>query len=251
MKIYVLASGSKGNATLLISNGRAILIDLGLSLSELKTRLAQVPFSYEDIEAVFYTHRHRDHYIDYKTINKQDVYATKGTVVLDNGHNLSFYQTYDLYGFQITVLPTSHDAEDSCGYVFFDGEHKFVYMTDTGYISDRNISYMKDADFYMIESNHDTKMLLQTNRPYELIQRILGDYGHLSNEDSALYVSEMIGPKTKQIILAHLSEEANDEKTALAAYHRIFAKLHINIDDFDVIAARQNEMVVGGVRHEN
>lgn len=90
------------------------------------------------------------------------------------------------------VLPTSHDARDSAGFVVDDGEKRLVYMTDTGYISEHNQTLMKDANFYILESNHNVRMLLKTNRPYDLIQRILGDEGHLSNEDSAMYASELL-----------------------------------------------------------
>jgi phosphoribosyl 1,2-cyclic phosphodiesterase len=93
--------------------------------------------------------------------------------------------------------------------VIENGNQKLVYMTDTGYISQANMAYMKNADYYVIESNHNVRMLLQTDRTFTLIQRILGDTGHLSNEDSAMYLTELVGDKTKEIFLAHLSEEAN------------------------------------------
>ena len=96
------------------------------------------------------------------------------------------------------VLPTSHDAKDSVGFIFDDGEESLAFMTDTGYISDKNISLMKNKTYYIIEANHNERMLLKTNRPYVLIQRILSDTGHLSNEASAHYVAEMDWGKTRR-----------------------------------------------------
>ena len=89
-------------------------------------------------------------------------------------------------------------------------------------------------------------MLLATNRPYELKQRILGDEGHLSNEDSAYYLTQCIGDKTKEIVLAHLSQEANTEEKALEAYLRVFRKEKINPDRFQIRAASQYEILIGG-----
>ena len=102
-------------------------------------------------------------------------------------------------------------------------------MTDTGFISEKNLEVMRNADYYIIESNHNIKMLLQTNRPAELKQRILSDFGHLSNEDSALYMSELIGDKTKEIALAHISEEANYNEKALGTYLRILKERIVDI----------------------
>ena len=74
----------------------------------------------------------------------------------------------------------------------------------------------------------------------------MGDYGHLSNEDAALYLSEAIGSRTKEIVLAHLSEEANTPETALACFNKIMAKRGVNINNISVRCAKQREMVCGG-----
>lgn len=246
MKYYILASGSKGNSTVLFSHGHAILIDMGLTLSEFRKRLADTPIKEEQIEAIFYTHRHSDHLRPLKTFPAQILYATAETLADPGVNELLPYASYQVEGFKITVLPTSHDARGSVGFVFDDGQRRLVYMTDTGYISERNMEYMRNADFYILESNHNIRMLLKTNRPYDLIQRILGDEGHLSNEDSAMYAAEMVGPKTKEIILAHLSEEANTPDTALAAYAKIFHKQHIDDGKIKLIPAAQWQVTCGG-----
>lgn len=247
MRYYILASGSKGNATVLECKGGRILIDLGLPLSDFNKRLSQYNLSIEDIDAVFYTHSHTDHFLrDYKSIDKHKIYATKETF---NNPLINFiepYSSYSVAGFNVLVLPISHDAENPVGFVIDDGEESLVYMTDTGYISDQNINYMKDKNYYIIEANHNERMLLQTNRPYVLIQRILGDKGHLSNEASAHYVAEMVGDKTKEIILAHLSEEANTPEIALAAFNKILPKKDIDISKINIRAAKQYLPISGG-----
>lgn len=227
-------------------HGHAILIDMGITLRRLKDGLASTPYRFEDISCVLFTHEHTDHLSGMHFFPLECRYAAKGTCDVLPEHELEAYMAYDINGFRVTVLPTSHDAVNPIGFVFECNDEKFAYMTDTGYVSERNITYMKNADYYMIESNHNIKMLLKTKRPYDLIQRILGDYGHLSNEDSAMYVSEMIGPKTREVVLAHISEEANTPEVALATYYKIFRKQHIELDRLYIHAASQNDMVVGG-----
>lgn len=246
MKFYIIASGSKGNATLVADHDHILLVDMGITLRKLKEGLASTPYRFEDISAVLFTHDHSDHLAgkDFFSVDKR--YAAKGTCDVLPEHELNVYSSYEIQGFKVTVLPTSHDAVNPVGFVFEIGEEKLVYMTDTGYISERNMTYMKNANYYIVESNHNIKMLLKTNRPYDLIQRILGDYGHLSNEDSAMYVSEMIGDKTREVVLAHLSEEANTPEVALATYFRIFRKRLIDLDGINIHAASQHELVVGG-----
>lgn len=247
MKFYILASGSKGNATVIECDQGRILIDLGIPLSELNRRLDIYHLSIEDIDAVLYTHNHSDHLIrDFKTIDKAKIYATKETFNQPGVNFITPYQGFFVAGFDIFVLPTSHDAVNSVGFIIKDKTQSLAYMTDTGYISDRNISYMKNMTYYIIEANHNERMLLQTDRPYVLIQRILGDKGHLSNEASAHYVAEMVGPETKEIILAHLSEEANTPEVALAAFHKILKKKYIDIESIDIRAAKQWEPISGG-----
>lgn len=246
MKFYIIASGSKGNATLVADHDRVLLIDMGITLKKLKEGLASTPYGFESIDAVLFTHDHSDHLAGKDFFPLEKRYAAKGTCDVLPEHELEVFTSYEIQGFKVTVLPTSHDAVNPVGFVFEKRDEKLVYMTDTGYISERNMAYMKNADYYIIESNHNIKMLLRTNRPYDLIQRILGDYGHLSNEDSAMYVSEMIGEKTREVVLAHLSEEANTPEVALATYFRIFRKRLIDIDRINIHAASQHQLVVGG-----
>ncbi len=246
MKFYIIASGSKGNATLVADHDSVLLIDMGITLKKLKDGLSSTPYRFEDIRAVLFTHDHSDHLAGKDFFSLEQRYAAKGTCETLPEHELKVYTTYDIEGFKVTVLPTSHDAVNPVGFVFEKKNEKLVYMTDTGYISERNLTYMKNAQYYIVESNHNIKMLLKTNRPYDLIQRILGDYGHLSNEDSAMYVSEMVGENTREVVLAHLSEEANTPEVALAAYFRIFRKRLIDIDRINIHAASQHQLVVGG-----
>ena len=89
----------------------------------------------------------------------------------------------------VTVIKTSHDTADSNGYVFSWLGKSIVYITDTGYINVRNFDKLKNKNIYVLESNHDVRLLREAKYPYYLQQRILSDKGHFSNKDPAYYLS--------------------------------------------------------------
>ena len=98
-----------------------------------------------------------------------------------------------------------------------------MYVTDTGYINVKYHDILKNRDLYIFESNHDIEMLNNSRYSFSLRKRILSDKGHLSNYDSAKYLSEFVGDKTKYILLAHLSEENN---TSDLAYNTLIDRLN-------------------------
>ncbi len=247
MKFYILASGSKGNATLVSDGQTQLLIDMGLTKKRLEECLAKTPFRLQDIHHVVYTHEHTDHLNGIDLFTPAQRWATQDTTDVLPDHRLQHYQEINIGSFIVVPLPVSHDAKDPIGLVVISRHDRLVYMTDTGYISEKNLSMMKNADYYIIESNHDVKMLLNTERTHTLKYRILGDSGHLSNEDSAMFVTEMVGPKTKQIYLAHLSEEANTPEKALEAYRKIFMRRRIDSEKISIKVAYQYDVVAGGL----
>lgn len=244
-----IASGSKGNATLVVSNNTVILIDMGITLTRLTEGLNEIGLTLEDIDAAFFTHDHADHISGLRFLSPKICYALEGTLP-SLANVLEVNKPIRIKGFMITPIRTSHDATNPCGYVLEDENEKFVYMTDTGVFVDGCLSLAKNPDYLILESNHDIKMLLKTNRTYELKQRIMSDVGHLCNEDSAVASLQIIGDKTKEIYLAHLSEEANTPEVALKAYRRIYNHFHVDIDKYKVVPLKQWESTLGG-HHEN
>lgn len=264
MRYHIFESGSKGNATLITSKDGNILIDDGISKKTLVSKLAEVGFTLDDISCVLITHSHSDHIKGLKAIPYIKYYCSKETfkevkkvigvdetVKLPPTHILSPFEKKVLFGFEIEVVPTSHDARGSYGFIIKKDNQKLVYMTDTGFVYEKVLSKIIDADYYIFESNHDIKMLLDTSRPQNLKDRIMGDRGHLSNEDCALYLSEVIGPSTKEIILAHLSEEANTPEKALCALLRIMEKRGISLENVIFKCASQKNTVSGGILIED
>ncbi len=246
MRYYVFNSGSKGNCTLLIADQHYLMIDMGVSKRGLQTKLIETGVPFEKIEHVLFTHSHTDHIKGLKYFNLDQIYATSLTCMVREDHTLVPYQTYMINGFKVTVIPTSHDVKGSIGFIIEYGDEKLVYVTDTGYLYEKTLPMIKNADYYIFESNHNVKMLLNTNRTQELKKRILGDYGHLSNEDCALYVTRALGEKTKEIVLAHISQEANTPELALETFNKIAEEGGISLNNISIRCASQEFTVSGG-----
>ena len=251
MHFNIIASGSKGNATIVIYKQTVILIDMGITLTRLQEGLAECHLKVEDISAAIFTHDHSDHIGGLRFISPNIQYALKKTLPGSLSHVVKINEPFVIGDFTIIPFKTSHDAKNPCGFKLIAGDETMVYMTDTGIFLEENLPLIKNPTYLIIESNHDIKMLLQTNRTFELKSRIMSDVGHLCNEDSAIAACQIIGPDTKEIILAHLSEEANTPEKALEVYDKVFKHFNININKYRVLCAHQHHSTLGGNLNEN
>ena len=246
----IIASGSKGNATIVTYKNTVLLIDMGITLERLTEGMEEIGLTPNDIDGAIFTHDHADHYKGLKFISPRKQYALEGTLPTSLSNIVNVNEPFHIKDMEIIPFRTSHDAKNPCGYKIIAGDEVMVYMTDTGVFLEENIPLIKDPTYLVIESNHDVKMLLQTNRPFDLKTRIMSDHGHLCNEDSAFAACQIIGPNTKEIVLAHLSEEANTPELALEAYKKIFTHFHINMNQFELKCAHQWHSTLGG-HHED
>lgn len=249
MKVIILGSGSKGNATLLITKTKKILIDAGFSLIRIKRSLEKYDYKLEEIDFILLTHEHNDHIAGLASIVKKYqklVYIPgKMSKVINRFIDRDSLILIDERDFivddvSIRFLPTSHDAIASVGFLIESYNESLVYITDTGYINARNLQCMHNKQLYIIESNHDPIMLMEGPYPYILKQRVLSMKGHLSNEMTGNYLDKIIGNDTKKIILAHISETNNLESLAIETVSSIINKHNVPIE-----AAKQDiEMVI-------
>lgn len=247
MNVCVLSSGSGGNCTYIESGKTKILIDLGTSSLYAEKKLQELNINPQDIDGLFITHTHVDHIKGIKVFLKK--YHTKlylSEIILKEIYNDIKPENYEiidkniiLNDFNITMFKTSHDTLDANGFIFKSNGKSIVYVTDTGYINIRNHKLLSNHNLYIFESNHDVEMLMNGRYPYHIKQRILGDKGHLSNKDSALYLSKFVGMNTKCIILAHLSKDNNTEELALSTLKESLKNSNKEIKD--IIIAEQDK----------
>lgn len=251
MYFHIIASGSKGNATIVANNNTRILIDMGISLCRLEEGLAEINLKLDDIDAAFFTHNHTDHIGGIKFLSPRKMYALEGTLPTSLSNVVELNIPVMIKDIEVTPFKTSHDATNPCGYLFKSNCKSLVYMTDTGVFLDENLPLIQNPDYLIIESNHDISMLLKTNRPFELKERIMSDHGHLCNEDSAIAAISIIGDNTKEIVLAHISEEANTPEVAIEAWKRIFGHFGKRFDKYNIRVANQWTSLTGGQRDDD
>ena len=245
MQVCVLSSGSKGNCSYIKTEKHHILIDIGNSCAYVERSLRQIGVEPSLIDMILITHAHVDHIAGLRVFEKKYHPKVVSTLKILNEANLEFSDIYEIKrelkmdNLTISAIKTSHDVDDSNGYVIEENTSSCVYITDTGYINERYFDRLYNKNMYIFESNHDPHMLMNNPKyPHHTKIRILSDKGHLSNKDSAYYLSKFIGPDTKKIVLAHLSEENNTETLALTTLKRELKKKDIKFKN--IVVARQN-----------
>lgn len=244
MKVKTIASGSKGNCSIVLCGDTNLIIDMGISYLTLKKSLEENSLSFEQFSGILITHSHKDHINGLKTLIKntnltvyipEKMYDDLKDIVPQ--YRCEFIEDkFQINDVNIELIHTSHDAPCSVGFIITYNNKSLVYVTDTGYINRKYLAKMAEKDIYVIEANHDEVMLMDGPYPRFLKERVISDKGHLSNKTTAKYLKKIIGKNTKYIVLAHLSEKNNTEEKALEAVHEELGDTKIQI-----LIARQHE----------
>lgn len=240
MRFTVLGSGSTGNAVLISSEKTNVLVDAGLSAKEILRRLFEMGVEADDLDAVLITHEHSDHagglrvlmrsvgcpvYISSVTLdafydtqagsqNGESESSKRKTALKDRTVEIESTRDFRIGDIDFHPFSVPHDAVDNFGFVAKRDGVKIATLMDFGHVTDLIKMSLRGCDAIVIESNHSRDMLRACVYTWDLKQRIMSSVGHLSNEDLSDWLQEDFDGKARHIVLAHLSQRANEPHLA-------------------------------------
>lgn len=220
LRFATVASGSRGNATLIDVDGTVLLVDCGLGLAELERRLLRLGTALDEIDAILLTHEHGDHIAGagacarrarIPTLMSAGTWLTARATVGELP-GLTLIPSHAPTGFEaasIEPLAVPHDAREPTQFVISDGARRLGILTDLGRITPFLVERLSGCDALLLEFNHDADMLLSGDYPAALKARISGPLGHLSNADAADFLRQIDRARLQHLVAAHLSEKNN------------------------------------------
>jgi phosphoribosyl 1,2-cyclic phosphodiesterase len=238
VKFTILGSGSAGNSAYLETDESRVLVDAGFSPRETRRRLASFGRAPENLSAILITHEHSDHITGLAGLAgklRLPVYcnrATKEEIERDpESRNLDFRLfvtggSFEIGDLVIDTFAIPHDAQDPVGFLIHTSLGRFGFATDLGHVTKLVLDRIRTANFLVLESNHDVKMLQDCpRRPWSLKQRILSRHGHLSNDAAADATAEILSGELRQLYLGHLSRDCNTPELAFNVMQRRLQQL--------------------------
>jgi phosphoribosyl 1,2-cyclic phosphodiesterase len=239
MRFSLLGSGSSGNVAYFeaasavpsVARRTRLFVDAGLSKTEVERRLQKLPsaeaVTLGDIDGVLITHEHNDHAQHAKSL-KRPLWATAGTrLTLSLDATLvRAGDTLTIGAFSVTAVGIPHDAAEAVGYVLDDGTGRVGIVTDCGHDAPEVAQGFAGCDALILETNYDVTMLNYGPYPPSLKRRVGGRLGHLSNEQAASLLKQImqLGPAPKLVIAAHISQANNRPQLAKSALDRVLGR---------------------------
>ena len=229
MRLCSIASGSSGNCIYVGSEEAHVLVDVGISGKNIEKGLNTLDLTGKDVDGILITHEHSDHIKGLGVISRKygiPIYATGGTAdamlrmkslgKMPEGliHEIREDEPFEIKDLTVNPFTIPHDAAQPVGYRLECGEHSVGIATDLGKYNDYIVKNLENLDAVLLEANHDIRMLQVGKYPYYLKQRILGDRGHLPNENAGRLLCRILHDNLKAVFLGHLSRENNYEELA-------------------------------------
>ncbi|HKA01257.1 MAG TPA: MBL fold metallo-hydrolase, partial [Candidatus Solibacter sp.] len=222
VKFCALASGSSGNTALLATDSTRILIDAGISMLQLRKRLAAIGEDLAYIDAILITHEHSDHVAGLPVLGRnRDVRATfwltrlcEPTIAWGERRpsRIQTFQagaSFTIGDIEVQSFSIPHDSIDPVGFCFSAQGVRVGIATDLGYIPESVKFHLRRMDLLLLEANHDLDMLKVGPYPWSVKQRVMSRVGHLSNMHVFDYIMEDLDGCTANVLLGHLSEQNN------------------------------------------
>lgn len=253
IKFCSLYSGSSGNSVFIGSQNTKLLVDAGVSCKRIVESLNELDENPEDLSGIVITHEHVDHIKAIGVLNKKfktPIYANEKTwneigkkFDINKIMNKEVFTTgKDFYIGDICINPFKipHDAVDPVGFNIIHNDKKISIATDIGHINESIINKLSESEIILLESNHDENMVMMSKYPWFLKKRILGNEGHLSNENAGKLIVNLFKNGTNKFLLGHLSRENNFPELAMKTVENLLYENNIEIgkDIFLEIAKR-------------
>lgn len=255
LRFSVLASGSSGNAFYIESDQERLLVDAGLSGKQLDRLFGEIHIDPATLTGILVTHEHSDHIKGLGIVARKynlPIYANEktwkamepsiGKLTLDQKFHFNTGEVKTFGNIDVESFGVSHDAVEPMFFTFHKNNKKIALVTDLGYVSEHIKKTIENANAYIFEANHNVEMLQASRYPWSVKRRILGDSGHVSNEDCALALCDVIGDQTERIYLAHLSQDNNMKDLARMSVDNILQEHDLKIDLFDTDPKRSTEL---------
>lgn len=256
LKFISFGSGSSGNCYLLFTETDALLIDVGVGIRVLKKHFRNYGLKLECVHNVLVTHDHADHVKSVGSVSRdfhlpvyttqkvhkgiEHNYCVRQKISPDMVHIIEKDQSFDVGEFHVTAFGVPHDSSDNVGYKVECGGVVFCLMTDIGHLTDELLQNIGQANYLVIEANHDKEMLQQGPYPQYLKERIAGPNGHLSNLECAQALAENATDKLHHVWLCHLSEDNNHPELARKTIEQVLRSYGIvSGKDFDLDVLRR------------
>ncbi len=227
MRFASLGSGSRGNSTLVQFGETMLMIDNGFSIKETDKRMARLGITGDDISAILVTHEHGDHVggvARYARRYNVPVWASHGTAAMiknvETLHCFNSHKVFELGDISVEPILVPHDAREPTQFVFSSNNLKLGVMTDTGSITPHMVEALMDCDGLLLECNYDRDMLINGAYPESLKRRVLGDWGHLDNQQSIELLQRVNTDDLQHLVLAHVSEKNNSHELVLDSVSR-------------------------------
>ncbi len=238
MRFALLGSGSEGNALVVQAGPTCVLMDCGFTLAETCTRLARLGLAADSISGIVVTHEHGDHIAGVARMARKyslPVWLTHGTLHaqcgmlagLPNLTEISPLHSFAVGELQVQPYAVPHDAAEPVQYVFSDGVKRLGVLTDAGCSTPHIEATLNGCDALVLECNHDPEMLVASDYPASLKQRVGGRFGHLNNAEAAALLARLDNNRLQHIVAAHLSRKNNTRELAVSA---LSAALGCNAD---------------------
>lgn len=248
-RLYYISfgSGSSGNSCYVGTTKGGIIIDAGVNDGDIAEELRRNNIQMTHVKAILLTHDHTDHikyvYKLLRTNRNIRLYCTNRVLLgilrkhsisrrIKEYHNPIFKEIpFKVLDFEITPFEVPHDGSDNVGFsITYNGKH-FVLATDLGAITPRAEHYMSQANYLVIESNYDLRMLVYGKYPEYLKARIQTDMGHLDNTVTASFLHKIATPELEYIFLCHLSNDNNTPEIALNTVRKALEEKSLTVGD--------------------